>query len=161
VTGAAESVVARLIERGLTVAVAESLTGGLLGAALTEVPGASAVFRGGVTAYATELKARLLGVAPGLLAENGPVDPRVATGMADGVRRLMQADWGLSTTGVAGPAAQDGASVGTVFLACSGPLGTVVRRLALSGDRAQIRAGSVASALELLSEQLEAQTAGG
>ncbi|MDX6258131.1 MAG: nicotinamide-nucleotide amidase [Frankiales bacterium] len=160
-TGAAESVVARLTERGLTVAVAESLTGGLLGAALTEVPGASAVFRGGVTAYATELKARLLGLDAGLLTEHGPVDPRVASGMAEGVRRLMQADWGLSTTGVAGPSAQDGAPIGTVFVGCSGPPGTVVRQLALSGDRAKIRAASVASALELLLEQLTLQTAAG
>jgi nicotinamide-nucleotide amidase len=161
VIAAAESVVAELAERGLTVAVAESLTGGLLGAALTDVPGASAVFRGGVTAYATELKARLLGLDAAVLAEHGPVDPRVAIGMAEGVRRLMAADWGLSTTGVAGPSPQDGAPVGTVFVGCSGPLGTVVRELALSGDRAQIRADSVVSALELLSEQLAVQTVTG
>jgi nicotinamide-nucleotide amidase len=150
----ATGVVLALEGRGETVAVAESLTGGLLGAAFTDVPGASAVFRGGVTAYATQLKADLLGVAAELLAEAGPVDPRVATGMADGVRRLMASDWGLSTTGVAGPQPQDGASVGTVFIGCVGPAGTAVRRLALSGERDDIRQASVLAALDLLAEQL-------
>lgn len=145
-----------LAARGLTVAVAESLTGGLLGAAFTEVPGSSAVFRGGLTAYATQLKAELLGVSVDLLAEAGPVDSRVAAGMAEGVRRLMSADWGLSTTGVAGPSAQDGAAVGTVFLGCAGPSWSSVRELALSGDRSEIRAASVLAALDLLSEGLAA-----
>ena len=150
----AAGVVAALASRGETVAVAESLTGGLLAAALTEVPGASAVFRGGVTAYATPVKAQLLGVPVELLAEVGAVDARVATAMADGVRRLMSTDWGLSTTGVAGPTPQDGQAVGTVFVGCAGPAGTVVRRLALTGDRAQIRRLSVDSALDLLVERL-------
>lgn len=139
-------------------AVAESLTGGLLGAALTDVPGASAVFRGGVTAYATELKAELVGVPAALLAEAGPVDPRVAAAMAEGVRRLMTADWGLSATGVAGPAPQDGKPVGMVFLGCSGPGVAVVRRLALGGDRHRIRHASVQAALDLLWGELSAST---
>lgn len=155
-TWPAADLVTRLAERGLTVAVAESLTGGLLGAAITEVPGSSVVFRGGLTAYATQLKAELLGVSAELLADAGPVDARVALGMAEGVRRLLSADWGLSTTGVAGPGAQDGAAVGTVFVGCAGPAGSSVRRLSLSGDRHQIRAASVLAALELLSEALAA-----
>ena len=150
----AAAVVAALTGRGETLAVAESLTGGLLGAAVTEVPGASAVFRGGVTAYATELKGELLGVPADLLALVGAVDARVADGMAAGVRRLLSADWGLSTTGVAGPTPQDGAAVGTVFVACAGPDGTVVRRLALSGGRDEIRRASVLAALSLLFEQV-------
>lgn len=150
----AAGVVATLLARGQTVGVAESLTGGLLGAAFADVPGASAVFRGGVTAYATELKAELLGVPAGLLAECGAVDPRVATGMAEGVSRLLKSDWGLSTTGVAGPTPQDGSPVGTVFIGCAGPGGSVVRQLALDGDRGAIRRLSVLAALVLLAEQL-------
>ncbi|BEP16444.1 CinA family protein [Acidothermaceae bacterium B102] len=150
----AAGVVATLLARGETVGVAESLTGGLLGAAFTDVPGASAVFRGGVTAYATELKGELLGVPAALIAEVGAVDPRVATGMAEGVRRLLRTDWGLSTTGVAGPTPQDGSPVGAVFLGCVGPGGSVVRQLALDGDRRAIRRQSVVAALALLAEQL-------
>jgi nicotinamide-nucleotide amidase len=153
-TEPASEVVARLGAAGWTLAVAESLTGGLLGGAVTAVPGASVVFRGGVTAYATPLKAQLLGVPAELLAEAGAVDPRVALGMAEGVRRLMAADWGLSTTGVAGPTPQDGHPVGTVFIGCAGPDGSVSRQLSLTGDRAQIRGASVAGALDLLLELL-------
>jgi nicotinamide-nucleotide amidase len=150
----AAELVARLAGRGETLAVAESLTGGLLGATITEVPGASVVFRGGVTAYATEVKGELLGVPPDLLAEVGAVDARVATGMAEGVRWLLQASWALSTTGVAGPTPQDGSPVGTVFVGCAGPDGTVVRHLELVGDRDEIRRQSVVAALSLLLEQL-------
>jgi PncC family amidohydrolase len=148
------AVIAVLTARGATLAVAESLTGGLLGAALTDVAGASAVFRGGLTAYATELKAELLGIPADLLAEVGAVDPRVAIGMAEGVRRLLRSDWGLSTTGVAGPQSQDGAAVGTVYVGCAGPDGSVVRTLALHGDRSSIRRQTVVAALDLLSGQL-------
>ena len=155
-TQQAAPVVTLLAARGWTCAVAESLTGGLLGAAFTEVAGSSAVFRGGVTAYATELKAQLLSVPAELLAATGPVDARVAIGMAQGVRRLLGADWGLSTTGVAGPSPQDGVAVGTVFVGCAGPGGSSVRELHLLGDRAEIRAASVLAALGLLAEALEA-----
>jgi nicotinamide-nucleotide amidase len=119
-------VVSALSERGQTVAVAESLTGGMVCAALIEVPGASAVVRGGVVAYATELKHRLLDVDGDLLASNGPVDPDVAAQMALGVRERLGADWGLATTGVAGPEWQDGVAPGRVYLAVAGPLLTVV-----------------------------------
>lgn len=144
-----------LAERGATLAAAESLTGGLVAAELTSVPGASRVFRGSVTAYATELKCDVLGVDGGLLAERGAVDADVARAMAQGVRRVLGADWGLATTGVAGPEPQDGKPVGTVFVAVSGPGGEDrVHELRLNGDRAEIRKGSVGGVLRLLLEEL-------
>ncbi|MFD4653286.1 CinA family protein [Streptomyces sp. NPDC056721] len=119
---ATAAVVLRLLtERGETLAVAESLTGGLVAADITSVPGASRVFRGSVTSYATELKRDVLGVDGTLLAERGAVDPEVALQMATGVRRVLGADWGIATTGVAGPDEQDGQPVGTVFVAVVGP----------------------------------------
>ncbi|WP_231873421.1 MULTISPECIES: CinA family protein [Kitasatospora] len=145
---------AALRARGATLAVAESLTGGLLAAALVAVPGASAVFRGSVTAYATELKASLLGVDEGLLDVHGPVHPVVARQMAEGVRRLLGADWALATTGVAGPDPQDGQPVGTVHVALAGPAGTEALPLRLSGGRDTIRNGSVDAALGLLLRRL-------
>ncbi len=145
----AERVHAELRALGATLAVAESLTGGLLAARLVEVPGASETFRGSVTAYATDLKASLLGVDEGLLAVHGPVHPVVARQMAEGVRRLLGATYGLSTTGVAGPGPQDGKPAGTVYLGFAGPGGSVVRSPRLSGDRATIRRMAVTGALEL------------
>ncbi|MET9362456.1 CinA family protein [Streptomyces sp. NPDC006632] len=144
-----------LTERDQTLAVAESLTGGLVAAELTSVPGASRAFRGSVTAYATELKANVLGVHAALLDERGAVDPDVALQMAAGVREALGADWGIATTGVAGPEPQDGKPVGTVYVSAVGPAGakkTVPLRL--NGDRAEIRRESVRSVLELLSSEL-------
>ncbi len=146
---------ALLTERGETLAVAESLTGGLVAAELTSVPGASKSFRGSVTAYATALKSELLAVDGTLLAERGAVDPEVAQQMAAGVRAALGADWGLATTGVAGPETQDGQPVGTVFVAVAGPAGKgKVAALRLNGGREEIRRESVRSVLELLSGQL-------
>ncbi|MFI0982896.1 CinA family protein [Streptomyces sp. NPDC021093] len=146
---------AALGARGETLAVAESLTGGLVAGALTGVPGASKVFRGSVTAYATELKRDLLGVAPDLLRERGAVDAGVAQQMAEGVRRVLGADWGISTTGVAGPEPQDGQPVGTVFVAVAGPGGAgKVAALRLNGSRADIRRESVREVFELLAGEL-------
>ncbi|MEU7295627.1 CinA family protein [Streptomyces exfoliatus] len=155
----AARVLALLAERGHTLAVAESLTGGLVAAELTGVPGASAAFRGSVTAYATPLKRELLGVDGGLLAERGAVDPEVALQMAAGVRDRLGADWGVSTTGVAGPDPQDGQAVGTVYVAVAGPAATgagagKVVSLRLNGARAEIRREGVRSVLELLLEEL-------
>ncbi|MCZ9341180.1 nicotinamide-nucleotide amidohydrolase family protein, partial [Streptomyces sp. TRM76130] len=121
----AADVVRLLKVSGATVAVAESLTGGLVAAQLTSVPGASQVFRGSVTAYATDLKHDLLGVDAAVLAARGAVDPQVAVEMAAGVRKALGADWGVATTGVAGPDPQDGQAVGTVFVAVHGPRGAV------------------------------------
>jgi nicotinamide-nucleotide amidase len=143
-----------LIERGQTLAVVESLTGGLLAATLVEIAGVSAVFRGGLVVYATDLKASLGGVPPDLLAARGPVDPDVAVAMAEGGRARCGADWALATTGVAGPDPQDGKPVGLVFVAVAGPGGSAVRRLSLPGDRAVVRAGAVTAALDLLAEKL-------
>ncbi|WP_330335218.1 CinA family protein [Streptomyces sp. NBC_00536] len=143
-----------LAESDQTVAVAESLTGGLVAAELTSVPGASRSFRGSVTAYATELKQRVLGVDAGLLAAHGAVNAQVAEEMAAGVRRVLDASWGISTTGVAGPEPQDGQPVGTVFIAVAGPAGRKSARLRLNGSRAEIRRESVRTVLELLSSEL-------
>ncbi|CAM5438970.1 CinA family protein OS=Streptomyces alboniger OX=132473 GN=CP975_26545 PE=4 SV=1 [Streptomyces alboniger] len=119
--GTASELVRILAARGETLAVAESLTGGLVAAELTGVPGASKVFRGSVTAYATDLKRDVLGVDGALLDERGAVDAEVARQMARGVRAVLGADWGIATTGVAGPDPQDGQAVGTVFVAVAGP----------------------------------------
>jgi nicotinamide-nucleotide amidase len=144
------ALVATLRARVQTLAVAESLTGGALAAAVVDVPGASLVLRGGVVAYATDLKHSLLGVDPDLLAAEGPVHPEVARQMADGVRHRLDATWGMATTGVAGPEPQDGVPPGTVYVAVAGPDGDRVERLLLPGGRAEVRAATVRRALLLL-----------
>jgi nicotinamide-nucleotide amidase len=149
------------LARGETLAVAESLTGGALGAALVAVPGVSATFRGGVIAYATELKSELLGVDALLLARRGPVDPDVAVAMAAGVRQRLGATWGLATTGVAGPDPQDGHRPGVFFVALAGPDGSRVEAMAHDGDRAAVRAAAVATALALLRTALTDGNASG
>ena len=149
----ATRVVADGTAQGFTVAVAESLTGGLLAAAITSVPGASNVFRGSVTAYATDIKASVLGVDADLLAREGAVHPEVARQMAGGVRRLFGATVGLATTGVAGPTEQDGKPVGLVYVgyASSAPgLAPTAEELHLDGDREAIRAQAVLRALSLV-----------
>jgi nicotinamide-nucleotide amidase len=168
VSSTAAQVVRLLTVNGATLAVAESLTGGLVAAEITAVPGASRVFRGSVTAYATDLKHRLLGVDDALLAARGAVDPQVAAEMAAGVRRALGADWGIATTGVAGPDPQDGQDVGTVFVAVDGPFGAgsgsladgKVERLRLNGGRAEIRMESVRSVLALLLRELAGEQTG-
>ncbi|GGJ77349.1 competence damage-inducible protein A [Pilimelia anulata] len=154
--GGAADLVAALARGGRTVAVAESLTGGLLAAAFVAVPGASAVLRGGILAYATDLKADLLGVPADLLAARGPVDADVAAAMAAGARRRCGADWGVATTGVAGPGPQDGVPAGRAFVAVAGSTGTRTRRFDLPGDRAEVRNATVREALVLLRESLAA-----
>lgn len=135
--------------RGWSVGVAESLTGGLVTASLVSVPGASSVLRGGVVAYATDLKTELLGVDADLLAERGAVDEAVAAQMAAGVRRVTGADVGLATTGVAGPDPQDGQGPGVVFVAVSTPVASEVHRLDLDGDRSQVIGDAARAVLEL------------
>ena len=155
-----ESVVQRaLLDTGATIATAESLTGGLLGSALTSVAGSSACYRGGVVAYATDAKADLLDVPTSLLAARGAVDPDVAIAMATGVRRRFGATYGLATTGVAGPAEQDGQPVGTVFVALAGPDGDApafVRAVHFSGDRGRIRRSTVQVGLDMMRRRLAA-----
>lgn len=148
----AVEVLARLQARGWAVGVAESLTGGLVVASLIDVPGASAWVRGGVVAYATELKHRILGVDAVLLAEHGPVHPDVARQMAEGVRAATTtadgpADVGIATTGIAGPTSPDGQPVGTVHVGVATPEGTQVVSAVLSGNRDDIRHDAVRLAL--------------
>ncbi|MFF8576685.1 CinA family protein [Streptomyces sp. NPDC001705] len=164
----AADVVRLLTVRGETLAVAESLTGGMVASEITSVPGASKAFRGSVTAYATELKREILGVDASLLASRGAVDAQVAAQMAAGARKILGADWGIATTGVAGPDAQDGQPVGTVFVAVDGPSGAddgsacggKVEALRLNGDRAEIRMESVRSVLALLLRELAGEQTG-
>ncbi|WP_227985204.1 CinA family protein [Nocardia spumae] len=153
VTGvpAAADLVAILTRRGQTMATAESLTAGLLAATIAGVPGASAVLRGGLVVYATDLKHTLAGVDEHTLAAEGPVAAATAEQLAVGARTACGADWGVGLTGVAGPDPQDGCPVGTVYLGLSGPGGTEVMRLHLAGDRWTIRMSAVDTAVaELL-----------
>jgi nicotinamide-nucleotide amidase len=155
--------VAALIERGLTIATAESLTGGLLAGAIVSVPGASAAFVGGVIPYHAQLKHTLLGVDAALLARSGPVNAEVAQQLAEGVRHACAvdrrpADLGLATTGVAGPDPdpQTGQPPGTVFLGIATERGSRSVQLALTGDRQAVRAATVAAAVrEALAEVAE------
>jgi nicotinamide-nucleotide amidase len=146
----AATAIGLLIARDETVATAESLTGGLVAAALTSVPGSSAAVRGGVVAYATELKAELLGVPADLLERHGAVHGGVAEAMAEGARNRLGATTGVATTGVAGPDPAEGKPVGMVFVAVAGPGGLASRQLALTGGREEIRAATVESVLSLL-----------
>lgn len=144
--------VAALTARGWTIGVAESLTGGALSAEIVTVPGASATLLGGVVAYATPVKASLLGVDAALLAEHGPVHPEVAIQMATGVREAVQvdgrrADVGIATTGIAGPDSPDGQPVGTVHIGVATPDGARAYGFRFDGDRATVRAASVQAAV--------------
>jgi nicotinamide-nucleotide amidase len=154
----AEEVIALAAARGATVAVAESLTAGLVAGTLASVPGASQVLRGGVVAYASDLKVALLGVDQDLLDHGGAVQAEVAMAMADGVAARLGAGYGVATTGVAGPDPQDGQPPGTVYVAVHAPTGRHVlgraQDTALDGDRAQVRWATVELALALLAEQL-------
>ena len=150
VAEAARDLVALLRRTGASLASAESLTGGLLGATITAVPGASHVYRGGVIAYATEVKHELLGVDAGLLRRVGAVDPQVASAMAVGVRQRLGADYGLATTGVAGPESQDGKSPGTVWLGIATGRQTLSTDLCALGGRSDVRRAAVLHALNQL-----------
>jgi len=151
-----EQAVARLLgQRRRSLATAESLTGGLVGGRVTTVPGASDYYRGGVVAYATEAKVAVLGVDQKLLDEHGPASEPVAAAMAEGARLAFAADVGLATTGVAGPAEQDGRPIGSVCLAVADAAGTVTSTIRAPGDRTQVRAWATTIALDLLRRRLE------
>lgn len=158
--GPAQQAITALRDAGATVATAESVTGGLVAASLTSVPGASWVVLGGVVAYARAVKASVLGVDAGLLERGGAVQEEVARQMAVGVRCLSGAVWGVSTTGVAGPQASDGKTVGTVFVGVSGPDGDEVSELQLSGDREAVRAQTVAMCLDRLTQRVRSHADG-
>lgn len=149
-TSSAERVIKSLAARGLTLGTAESLTGGLVCAHLVDVPGASSVVRGAVVAYASDLKAEILGVDADLLTTRGAVDPEVALGMAQGVRRLLGVDIGVATTGVAGPEPADGQPVGRVYVAVDLDSDRRVVGLDLTGDRQSIREEAVEKSLQLV-----------
>lgn len=142
--------IAHLVQRGESVATAESLTGGLVAAELTRVDGSSAAFRGGFVVYHSDLKTDLVGVDPVLLQRGGAVQAEVARQLADGARQRAGATWGVGTTGVAGPEPCDGRPVGTVFVAVTGPGTSRVENLRIAGDRGRIRAATVQAVVELL-----------
>lgn len=147
--------IAELSKRGLTIAAAESLTAGMLCASLAAVPGASAVLRGGLVVYATDLKHRLAGVSAATLQKVGPVAEDTAVELAEGARRACQADIGIGLTGVAGPATQGGHPVGTVFIGVALPHGPVnVRECHFRGSRQDIRQQSVDIALSMVCDLL-------
>lgn len=147
------STVAALASRGLTVATAESLTAGLVAATLADVPGASAVLRGGIVAYDRAVKADVVQVPEAALAQ-GLVSEAVAVALAQGARTVLGADVGIGTTGVAGPEPHDGAPVGSVWIAVAGPARDRARHLQLTGDRAAIRRQTVEACWDLLGEAL-------
>lgn len=142
----ARAVIELLKAKKQSVAVAESLTGGGVGATLTSVPGASDVFLGGVIAYSPALKESLLKVKKETIAAFGVVSEEVAVAMADGVRELLGSTWGISTTGVAGPGDSDGVAAGTVWIAISGPINQSTQ-LEVEGEREVVRNASVSSAI--------------
>lgn len=152
----AEELVGRLRDRQATLATAESLTGGRLAALVTGVPGASRVYRGGVVAYATEVKQQLLGVPEEVVRHHGVVSVECARAMAEGVRRELGTTYGVSTTGVAGPEEQEGRSVGTVFVGVAGPGGATVTALELAGDRDAVQERTCREALLALGSALGA-----
>lgn len=139
---------------GKTLATAESLTGGGIGAAITAVPGASAVYKGGVVSYTNEVKHRILGVPTEVLEKHGAVSRQTAAHMAKGVRKLLEADVAISVTGLAGPGGDDfGNPVGTVFIGYEDANTALVKHCVFSGTREQIREQTIEEALKLIMEQ--------
>ena len=143
-------ILALLRARGESLSVAESLTGGLLGGALTQVAGSSDVFLGGVVAYNARIKSELLDIPAELIADCGVVSGEVAVAMASAVARMMGSDWAIATTGVAGPGASEGVPAGTVWIAIAGPAPglPLSQLLTLHGGRQEIRIATIARALE-------------
>lgn len=152
----AADVIKKMTERSLTLATCESLTGGGIGAALTSVPGASAVYRGGLVTYARDLKSSLAGVDEQLIADEGVVNELTAVQMAFGTQRRCNADWVVATTGVAGPETIDGVDVGTVWFAVVGPkvgmspAPQYTQLTRFEGDREAIRAAAIEHAFAML-----------
>ena len=152
--GSLEEVVSGLLaERGLTLAAAESCTGGLLSKRMTDLPGASKVFRGGVVSYVNDVKANVLGVPREVLEQYGAVSEETARAMAEGCRRVCGSDLAVSLTGVAGPESDDrGNEVGTVYAALAGPEGTICRKLTCGRGRGRdrVRTAAASNALDLI-----------
>ena len=140
------SIIASLTARGETVAVAESLTAGGLGNALTHAPGASLVFMGGIIAYTNEVKTQVLGIPSQLIEEFTVVSEEVANAMADAVREKFGTTWGIATTGIAGPGDYQGIPEGTVWISVRGPVNQTVQ-LQLDHGREAVRIGAISSAI--------------
>jgi nicotinamide-nucleotide amidase len=147
---------AELLRCSRTLATAESLTGGRVGDVLSAAPGASETYLGGVVSYATEVKTKLLGVSAETVERHGVVSAECAAEMAAGARDLLGADYGLSTTGVAGPARQEEKPVGRVFVGAAGPGGVRTKRFDFDGDRPEIREQTMRAAIDLLVEAVRA-----
>ncbi len=156
--GAAEAIVHEAVGRRVTIATAESLTAGMVCSVLGAVSGASGALQGGIVAYQNSVKTAVLGVDAALLDEVGSVDARVALAMSAGACRVLDADFAVATTGVAGPLAHDGKPVGTVFVAVTAPGHSEVAEYHFAGNREQIRQKTTAASLELLLTFLRAQT---
>jgi nicotinamide-nucleotide amidase len=150
-----------LMERDETVATAESLTGGRVAALLTEAPGASQTYLGGVVSYATEIKVGVLGVPMEVVEEHGVVSAECARAMAQGARALTGATYAVSTTGVAGPEEQEGKPPGTVYVGVAGPAGDTALALDLAGDRAAIQRQTCEEALSALAETIRGEEESG
>jgi nicotinamide-nucleotide amidase len=150
-----DAVLDQLKARGETMAVAESMTGGLLASRLTAIAGASEAFLGGATVYTVAAKAALLGLDPTWLDEVGTVSEACALALAEAVRKRLGATWALGACGNAGPGAEGEAPVGTVFLALAGPQGQVTRSSTMAGDRVEIQTRSAAQALDLLRRAMQ------
>jgi nicotinamide-nucleotide amidase len=150
----AYELIQKLGQGHLTISVAESLTGGLVAASLTQIPGASAVFKGGIIAYGDEIKQQVLKVDPALITKFTSISEPVAQSMATNVREIMNTDIGIATTGVAGPDKSDGFAPGIVFVAISIGDHKICQKLELVGDRTQIRDQSVNEIFKLTLSQL-------
>ena len=152
-----EALAGRMVELGMTVATAESCTGGMLGAALTSIPGASAWFRGGLVVYSDELKIRLAGVRTDTLEAHGAVSPAVARELAQGVRKRCGADLGVGITGIAGPGGGSADKpVGTVCIALASSNRIQDWTVRLSGDRGEVRSAAVRFVLARIEDQIAA-----
>lgn len=152
---AAQLIIEILTSRGQTLAVAESLTGGGLGFALTQVPGASAVFLGGIISYTTDVKVRELGVGQSIIDQYKVVSEEVAIEMAEGAKNKFATTWAISTTGVAGPGDYQGVREGTVWIAIRGPINQSLT-LTLDGGRDGVRQGAISSAIGTFARILSA-----
>ena len=150
----ANELIQKLSQQHLTISVAESLTGGLVAASLTQIPGASAVFKGGIIAYRDEIKQKVLKVDSALITKFTSISEPVAQSMATNVREIMNTDIGIATTGVAGPEKSDGFAPGIVFVAISIGDHKICQKLELVGDRTQIRDQSVNEIFKLTLSQL-------
>ena len=141
--------------QGHTLATAESCTGGGIGAALTDVPGSSAVYKGGIISYTNEVKIAQLGVSVGTLEKYGAVSEQVAKEMAIGARARLHADYAVSVTGLAGPDGDEfGNAVGTIYIGFAGCVNSIVRECHFSGDRKEIRNQAISAALQLILTQI-------